>query len=1153
MGTTHPLSDHRSLTRLAITLLATLSLLASQVVAFTWLPTADAATASAGTDGLGFEIDGNFVVDTEGNSDWENRPYSSFLDGTSPHMVFSGGTKLDQRAGWSVTSGSAPGKADILRLYTDIEQSGDQVWLRIGGERDGSGGDTWVSFELNQDQAGPYLEGMGVPVTPAVGDLRITFGYPGNADTPPTVVVEEWTASGWSTVSGITAYAAANAVELTNSYGDDVDVREFLELSIDVGFLFGPEAPCRSFAQSWAHSRSSESGQASQMQDFIPPFDFGFDTCADLTLRKVDTNDTPQAGVTFELYEGSEATGTPYTSCTTGADGNCDGITGLEPGTYTAYEVAPPVGFKLSEEGRSQTFTLSQNEDRTVTFSNPPISYEINVTPKADTNPVGNEHTFEVELLTDFIFDYTENEVVEDSDEVDVPLAGETVDLSWLNGPDGSAIVKVVDGDGTADELDTASTTCTTDEDGLCFVTVSSDVVGGPGTLSATYATPLSGGPASGNATGGGYYSSISDSGTKGWIGYVASLQGEYINLLGTDHTFTVTVAIVDGTEGPAAPAADVEVTVDWDGPVGSSLDSDTCTTDATGTCEITVSSPTAAGSGTLTIIEVEGHILEGESLTISYEGDDAPSATKTWIDFRVTVSPEEAVNLIDTVHVFEVLVEADLGEGFAPVEGAEPDIEVTGVGERISSVDPALPDCDDGTDADGLCYVTITSTEPGLTEVEATYEGSTAYAGDTREEPETADFSDSGEKLWVDYLLEVDPQEAVNALDDPHMFTITLLRGSGGEAADPASGETVDVALVGVGTITSIVAGEVAEDGLSGTCTIGDDGTCAVTIVSSVPGTSTLTASYDAAVGETSGTFTDEGVKQWAAISLVKEAQVDPDEDGLKVVTVDEGETDTITYDYTITNLSPVALTVTELDDDVLGTITLPADLVLEPGESTVVSADYTFTAADIAAGVVVNVAVVTGAAEDGTEVTDTDDETVFVVEVLEVVLEPGIEVVKEALIDPDEDGLKTVTVGSDGTAEIVYRYTITNTGDTPLLGVTLTDDVIGDLTDELSVTLLPVGASTVVEVPYTTTAAQLDAGQVVNVAVVTGTTLEGATVEDDDEETVLLVEVLEVVEELPKTGFDAVLLTAAGLALSLLGAAAIWLADRRRKGLLA
>ncbi|MFU8841818.1 MAG: prealbumin-like fold domain-containing protein, partial [Nitriliruptoraceae bacterium] len=1030
MGTTHQLSDHRSLTRLAITLLATLSLLASQVVAFPWLPTADAAVVARGVDAGGFEIDGNFVVnglvdgDRVGIKDWESVDPTLVPDGNT---VFGGGGNAQEtnRMHWTFESGTAtPPKDNLLRGYVDaeIDIDGGSAILRVAAEREKGNGKAWASFEFNQANEGPYVSGSTVPVTPVNGDLLVSFQFPGQSETDAEVVVEEWLNGSWSGVD-VPALGATNLVKIDSLESDlPLADREFLEVSVDVSrILFGPAATCRSFGQTWVRSNTAF-GSNGQLKDVLLPVKFEFDTCADLTLRKVDTNDTPQADVTFELYKGSEATGMPYASCTTGADGNCDGISGLEPGTYTAYEVAPPAGFKLSEEGRSQTFTLAQNEDRTVTFSNPPIWYLINVTPKADTNPVGNEHTFEVQLLTDFIFDYVDNEVIQDSDAVDIPLAGAKVQLAWVDGPDGSSIVAITDGDGTASDLDTSDTTCTTDEDGLCFVTVSSDVVGGPGTLSATFDTPLGDvynvafDPA--NATEGGYFDSISDSGTKGWIGYVASLQGTYINLLGTDHSFTVTVAIVGGTEGPAAPAADVEVTVDWDGPDGSSLDSDTCTTDTTGTCEITVSSPTAAGSGTLTIIEVEGDILEGESLTISYEGDDAPSATKTWIDFRVTVSPEEAVNLIDTVHVFEVLVEADLGEGFAPVEGAEPDIEVTGVGERIASVDPALPDCDDGTDADGLCYVTITSTEPGLTEVEATYEGSTAYADETLEEPETAVFSDSGEKLWVDYLLEVDPQEAVNALDDPHMFTITLLRGSGGEAADPASGETVDVTLDGVGTITSIVAGEVAEDGLSGTCTIGDDGTCTVTIVSSVPGTSTLSASYDAVVGETSGTFTDEGVKQWAAISLVKEAQVDLDEDGLKVVTVDEGETDTITYDYTITNLSPVALTVTELDDDVLGTVTLPADLVLEPGESTVVSADYTFTAADIVAGVVVNVAVVTGAADDGTEVTDTEDETVFVVEVLEVVLEPGIEVVKEALVEPDEDGLKTVTVGSDGTA---------------------------------------------------------------------------------------------------------------------------------------
>ena len=42
MGTTYKLTDHRSLTRMALTLLATLSLLATQMVGFTWVDPAGA-------------------------------------------------------------------------------------------------------------------------------------------------------------------------------------------------------------------------------------------------------------------------------------------------------------------------------------------------------------------------------------------------------------------------------------------------------------------------------------------------------------------------------------------------------------------------------------------------------------------------------------------------------------------------------------------------------------------------------------------------------------------------------------------------------------------------------------------------------------------------------------------------------------------------------------------------------------------------------------------------------------------------------------------------------------------------------------------------------------------------------------------------------
>jgi hypothetical protein len=110
------------------------------------------------------------------------------------------------------------------------------------------------------------------------------------------------------------------------------------------------------------------------------------------------------------------------------------------------------------------------------------------------------------------------------------------------------------------------------------------------------------------------------------------------------------------------------------------------------------------------------------------------------------------------------------------------------------------------------------------------------------------------------------------------------------------------------------------------------------VTIVSGTPGTTALTATHDAVVGETSGTYEATAEKHWAAIDLVKTALIAVGEGGLKTVTYStdpEVETAVITYEYTITNVGPVALTVTSLEDDVLGTITLPVTLVLEPGAS--------------------------------------------------------------------------------------------------------------------------------------------------------------------------------------------------------------------------
>jgi uncharacterized repeat protein (TIGR01451 family) len=309
-------------------------------------------------------------------------------------------------------------------------------------------------------------------------------------------------------------------------------------------------------------------------------------------------------------------------------------------------------------------------------------------------------------------------------------------------------------------------------------------------------------------------------------------------------------------------------------------------------------------------------------------------------------------------------------------------------------------------------------------------------------------------------------------------------------------------------------------------------------------------------------------------SISLVKTATganvptvIDEDSGNLTLQFAEDVVSAEVTYSYLITNTGDEALTDLTLIDDLIdpdGTAGLTAAFrgavelaygapILPVDGKVTVEAVYTTTAADLEALTVTNVAVVAGVGEESEEEVDaTDEETVDIVQIGDAIVttpDPAIDLVKVALIEPNAEGEKVVSVGDDGTAEVTYRYTITNTGGSVLTDLKLVDDVIGDLSDLIEVDSLEPGASTIVEVVYTTTAEDLDAGQVVNVATTTGTDPDGTVVDADDDETVVVVQVLGVVVvtppeapgSLPETGADASLLTGLGLLLSALGCAVL------------
>ena len=141
-------------------------------------------------------------------------------------------------------------------------------------------------------------------------------------------------------------------------------------------------------------------------------------------------------------------------------------------------------------------------------------------------------------------------------------------------------------------------------------------------------------------------------------------------------------------------------------------------------------------------------------------------------------------------------------------------------------------------------------------------------------------------------------------------------------------------------------------------------------------------------------------------------------------------------------------------------------------------------------------------------------------------------IDVVKDATdgVVADEEGnlVATFDPTDDDDETVTYTYVVTNTGDVALENVTLVDDVLGPIA--LPQTTLDPGESITVTAVHTLS--DDDGDVIVNVATVTGDPIHGGPeVDDDDDETVFVIEVLP--ETLPETGLDSVALAVIALLL--------------------
>ncbi|MBB5871858.1 putative repeat protein (TIGR01451 family) [Allocatelliglobosispora scoriae] len=188
------------------------------------------------------------------------------------------------------------------------------------------------------------------------------------------------------------------------------------------------------------------------------------------------------------------------------------------------------------------------------------------------------------------------------------------------------------------------------------------------------------------------------------------------------------------------------------------------------------------------------------------------------------------------------------------------------------------------------------------------------------------------------------------------------------------------------------------------------------------------------------------------------------------------------IPYEYVVTNAGLETLTGLTVSDNKVGGITCDATTLPpepDPGGTTVCRGSYTVTAADVAAGVVTNVATATAQSPGGPVDSNQDQ--------VELPLVSSLSITKSVQTAPPFSVGQTIT----------YRYVVTNTGGSRISQVAVTDNRVAAGAVICGAGALIPGAQTICTGPYTIAAGAIAAdGTLTNVATAGGVSPIGQAV---------------------------------------------------------
>ena len=272
---------------------------------------------------------------------------------------------------------------------------------------------------------------------------------------------------------------------------------------------------------------------------------------------------------------------------------------------------------------------------------------------------------------------------------------------------------------------------------------------------------------------------------------------GSATNKVGDPHTFTITV--LERVNNAMVPNVGVKPTVTVRNAANTVVapTSQTCSTtgtNASGQCTVTINSTVAdVYTASANLSETYGTGGVNGTVTIDRTTGTAANATaggtgtgtKTYVDLRISISPQSATNKVGDAHVFTVLVEQKIGTGAwtAVASGVKPTVVLSATPD--SKTDLCTSPAAGTVGATGACTVTINHNSAGVFTANASVTLSVSgqsitrnTTGDTANAAallETPARTGTGTKTYVDLRISISPLTATNPVGAPHVFTVLV------------------------------------------------------------------------------------------------------------------------------------------------------------------------------------------------------------------------------------------------------------------------------------------------------------------------------------------------------------------------------------------